>query len=107
MVTSEEFGADNVTVTVEWTQEEGVTYQIIIVPQIPINFTGESSIQLILPYNANYNLSVKSALPCQHQAQGHVQLFYGELNDYENLATYIRVVNCRYYSYLWISTAIS
>ena len=62
----------------EWTQEEGATYQIIIVPQTPINFTGESSIQLILAYNTNYNLSVESALPC-YQAQSHVLLFYGEL----------------------------
>ena len=36
--TSEEFGADNVTVTVEWTQEEGAVYKIIIVPQVPMTF---------------------------------------------------------------------
>ena len=71
LITSEEFGADNVTVTVEWTHKEGATYQIIIVPQIPMTSTGESSIQLILSYNINYNLSVEymiSALPC-YQAQ--------------------------------------
>jgi hypothetical protein len=79
VVTSEEFGADNVTVNVEWTREEGATYQIIIVPQMPmILFTGDSNIQLILPYNNNYNLSVKSTFPCQHQASSHVLLFYGE-----------------------------
>ena len=78
LVISEEFGADNVTVTVEWTQVEGVTYQIIIVPQTLITSIGESSIQLILLYNTNYNLSVESTLPCQHQAQSHVLLFYGE-----------------------------
>ena len=88
VITSEEFGSDNVTVTVEWTQE-GATYQIIVVPQTPINFTGESSIQLILSYNINYNLSMESALPCQHQAQSHVLLFYGEFNDYKSLATYV------------------
>ena len=81
VVTSEEFGADNITVTVEWTQQEGVTYHIIVVPEIPMNFTGESSIQLILQYNINYNLSVKSVLPCQYQAHSHVQLFYSEFND--------------------------
>ena len=92
MITSEEFRADNIMVTVEWTQEEGVTYQIIIIPEIPITFTGESSIQLILPYNTNYNLSVEATLPCQHQAHSHVQLFYGEFNDYESLDRYICVV---------------
>ena len=99
MVTLEEFGADNVTVTVEWTQQEGVTYQIIIVPQIPIKFTGESSIQLILPYNINYNLSVESALPGnRYEAQSHVLLFYGEFNDYKSLAMYVCVINYHYYS---------
>jgi hypothetical protein len=89
VVASEEFGADNVMVTVEWTQEEDATYQIIIVPQIPmILLTGESSIQLILPYNINYNLSVEATFPCQHQTHSHVLLFYGEFNDYESLARY-------------------
>ena len=77
--TSEEFGADNVTVTVEWTQEEGAMYRIIIVPQEPMTFTGDSSIQLTLLYNTNYRVSVEAALPCQHQAHGHIMLFYGEL----------------------------
>lgn len=77
--TSEEFGADNVTVTVEWTQEEGAIYRIIIVPQEPMTFTGDSSIQLTLLYNINYSVSVAAALPCQYQAHGHIMLFYGEL----------------------------
>ena len=58
-------------VTVEWTQEEGATYQVVVVPQTSIKFTGESSIQLILLYNIKYNLSVETALPC-YQAQSHV-----------------------------------
>ena len=80
----EEFGANNVTVTVEWTREEIATYQIIIAPEILLTFTGESSIQLILPYNNKYNLSVKCTLPCQDQActPSHVLLFYGEFKDY-------------------------
>ena len=100
VVTSEEFGADNVTVTVEWTQEECTMYQITIVPQIPVPFTGESSIQLILPYNTNYNLSVEAALPCQHQAHSHVLLFYGEFNDNESLCT------CRKLSLLQLTVDI-
>ena len=90
IITSEEFGSDNVTITVEWTLEEGATYQIIVVPQISINFTGGSSIQLILPYNINYNLSLETALPC-HQTHSYVRLFYGKFNDYESLklGTYI------------------
>ena len=77
--TSEEFGADNVTVTVEWTQEEGAVYKIIIVPQVPMTFIGDSSVSLTLLYNTDYNVSVEAALPCRRQAHGHILLFYGEL----------------------------
>ena len=58
---------------------EGAIYQIIIVPQIPMMFTGNSSVSLTLLYNTDYNLSVEATLPCQHQAHGHILLFYGEL----------------------------
>ena len=93
--TSEEFGADNVTVTVEWTQEEGaILYGIIIVPQEPMTSIGDSSIQLTLLYNTNYSVSVEAALPCQHQAHGHIMLFYGEFNSQESLG----IINCYCYS---------
>ena len=85
VTTSEEYRDDNVTVAVEWTEEEGMLYNITIiniVPQISIESIGRTSVQLTLLYNIEYNISVEAALPCQNQVPSHVQLFYGELNMY-------------------------
>ena len=79
-ILDERYEADNVTVTVEWTEEEGVLNNITvvsIVPQVPIEFIGHTSVQLTLSYNIEYNISVKAALPCQNEVPSHVQLFYG------------------------------
>ena len=81
-------------VTVEWTQEEGVTYAVNTIHQVSTTVIGDSSVQLTLLYNTNYNVSVEAALPCQRQAHGHVLLFYGEFNGQETLG----VINCHYYS---------
>ena len=79
----EEYSANNVTVILEWTREEGVLYNINIIPQIPIAFIGNrnqsTSVQLTVLYNTEYIVSVEAALPCQNQSSNHVQLFYGEI----------------------------
>ena len=80
IATSEEYRADNVTVTVEWTDEQGVLYNITIisiVPEVSIEFIGRTRVQLILLYNTEYNMSVEAALLCQNKVPSHVQLFYG------------------------------
>ena len=78
--TLEEYTANNITIILEWTGEEDVLYNIGIVPQIPITFIGNTSVQLTLLYNTEYNVSVEAALPCQNQASSHIQLLYGELS---------------------------
>ena len=73
---SEGYRDDNVTVLVEWTQED-VSYNITIVPMVPIIFIGSSSIQLIVSYNVEYNVSLEAVAVCQSIAPGHIRLFYG------------------------------
>ena len=56
----EEFGVDNVTVFLQWTQELSnslVTYHISAEPMAHIN-TGNGRANLTLLYNTPYNLSV-------------------------------------------------
>ena len=77
--TSEKYGADNVTVLVEWTQED-VSYNITIVPIVPIIVIGSNSVQLIIAYNVEYNLSLEAVVGCQNVAPGRIQLLYGELS---------------------------
>ena len=69
----------------EWAEEEIVTYNINIIPQIPVMKVGSTSIQLTLLYNTAHNVSVRATLPCGHEAHGHLQLFYGEFDSQESL----------------------
>ena len=67
VVTSEEYSTDNITVIAEWIQE-GVSYNISIVPMVPTIFTGRTSVQLIMSYNIEYNLSLAAVGVCQSVA---------------------------------------
>ena len=79
--TSEEYRANNVKVIVEWMKQEDVSYNVSIVPQIPIISTGTTSIHLTVLYNTEYNMSVEATSLCQNRESTHIQLslFYGEL----------------------------
>jgi hypothetical protein len=75
-----EYSADNVTVTVEWNQLElYATYNVTVVPLAPIVFiiTGSSSRQLTIPYNTEYNLTVKAIAPCRPNTTAIIKLKYG------------------------------
>ena len=79
---SKEFGADNVTVTVEWTQQAAVMYTPRIVPldlimSFPIGSSSQQ-IQLILSYDISYNFSIEASAPCKPIVTGFIELYYGE-----------------------------
>ena len=71
----EEYGVENVRVTVEWAQQVGVTYTARISPPTPF---GSTSRQLILSYNTCYNLSVVAVTPCENTTS-FIKLSYGEV----------------------------
>jgi hypothetical protein len=80
---SEEYRADScsISVVVEWTRREGVSYNITIVPMVPVTYTGSTSVQLIVSYNTEYNVSLEASAVCQRSiASRHIRipLFYGE-----------------------------
>jgi hypothetical protein len=61
------FGADNFTVTLEWSQFSGETYSVATVPESEhISFTMSTSVQLVLLYNTQYNVTVTATL-CGHR----------------------------------------
>ena len=77
-VTSKEYSADNVTVTVEWTQQLYATYDVTVVPLVvPIVFTGSTSHKLTIPYNTEYNLTVEAAAPCGPNTTALIRLKCG------------------------------
>ena len=77
---SEEYQADNVTVTIMWAPAElmdDITFSTKVSPLVPIIPTGSTSRQLIILYNAEYNLSVVAVTPCGNVTTS-VTLNYGE-----------------------------
>ena len=84
--TFKEYSADNITVTVKWIQQLGLVYNasITVVPRplAPLMFNGSesSSVQLVLEYNAVYNLSIVMAVaPCGGYTEtSFITLNYGE-----------------------------
>ena len=73
------YGPENVTVTVEWAQKGGATYDVSIIPPVApiLTTTGSASRQLTISYNTKYNLSVVAITPCGN-ATASMALNYGE-----------------------------
>ena len=77
-VISKEFGADNVTVTVEWAQQTGDLYFTArLSPLAPTLLTESTSRQLTLSYNIGYILTVVAVTPCGNTS-AFIRLHYGE-----------------------------
>ena len=60
-----DYSADNITVSVEWNQLSHAKYNIIVVPLVPMVFVGNTSRQLIIQYNTEYNLTIEAVAPCR------------------------------------------
>ena len=76
---SEQYAAENVTVTVEWSQQVGATYSVRVLPLVPIMFNEYTSYQLTVSYNMKHNLSVVANAPCRIGTSAFITLNYGEL----------------------------
>ena len=72
---TEKFGTDGVTVTLNWAQEN--SYNITLTPYLPFTFTGNTSVQIKVRYNAVHNVSV---IGMCGQIGSVFELYYGELN---------------------------
>ena len=74
------FGNDNITVTLEWSQFSGETYSVATIPE-PVNtsFIMSNSVQLVLLYNTQYNLTVTATLHMcgQRNATTNLMIYYG------------------------------
>ena len=73
------YEADNVTVTVGWTQQVGAVYTTRVMPLVPIMVSGSTNRQLILSYNTAFNMNVVAVTPCGNST-GFIVLNYGEIN---------------------------
>ena len=72
------FGIENVTVVLEWDKDEHITYNVTVIPHVPLLYINETVIQLTVPYNSFHFVSVVATL-CDHNATNVTKLHYGEL----------------------------
>ena len=66
-IVSKNYTADNVTVTVEWTQQVGAIYNttVTLLPPASSLFAGSNGRNLTLLYNTGYNFSVVAFTRCE------------------------------------------
>ena len=85
-ISEQHYDADNVTVTVEWAQQEpGTLYSIKVSPFVPImRYTETTRYQLTIPYNEAYNFSVVATSPCRPNVTAfeYITLHYGEVYNF-------------------------
>ena len=90
-VTSVKYSAENVTVTVEWSQlAVYARYDVTVVPAVSIVIAGSTRRQLTIPYNVNHTLTVETTTPCRPNTSALIGLKYGE--DIGKLAIIIIII---------------
>ena len=70
------FGNDNFTLTLEWPQFSGETYSVATVPEaVYTRFTTSTSVQLMMLYNTQYNVTVTATL-CGCRSTTNLIIYY-------------------------------
>ena len=61
---TKEFGPNAITVTLEWTHINGVSYIIDVDPMVTVNYAASerSTAKLVMMYDKKYNISVIASL---------------------------------------------
>ena len=64
-----------------WAMQEDTVLQYTfgVSPPVPVMFTGETSRQLTISYNTEYNLSVVAVAPCRDDVTTSIRLNYSKL----------------------------
>ena len=71
------FGNDNITVTLEWSQFSGETYSVATIPEpVHMSFIISTSVQLVLHYDTEYNLTVTATLCGHSNATNNLTIYY-------------------------------
>ena len=75
------FGKDGVILTLEWNKTDSTySYQVTVVPSLPLNFSTSSRVHIRVPYNSPHNVSVTVSSCGQHNTTIFFKkVFYCEL----------------------------
>ena len=55
---SPRYAADYIAVSLEWAEENGISYNVSTEPQVAVTFNGSSTIQFTALYNTVYNVNI-------------------------------------------------
>ena len=77
---TEWYEPSGVVVTVEWTRENSVSYNVNTFPEFPLTFIGDTSVKIAVPYNTQFMMDV-SAMLCESHMTTTKNFFCGELEQ--------------------------
>ena len=85
----ESYENDGVAITMEWAQESSpFTYQVSVDPQVELNLQGSTGVELKVPYNTPYTVSVVATHSCGlNHVTTSIALYYGEHYLFEHRYT--------------------
>lgn len=76
-VESEQFQGENATVTLKWAQGDNEFYNVDVIPHAPRQYTENTTIELTLLYNIQYNVSIVAFL-CEYNRTDTIEFLYGK-----------------------------
>ena len=77
-------GNDSYTVTLEWPQFSGETYDVVTVPEaVQTRLTGNTSVQLMMLYDILYSVNV-TAILCENRNTTNYTLYYNGMKVHMN-----------------------
>lgn len=71
-------GMTNVTVMLEWAQENGVTFNVHVFPTVELEYIRNNSLLLTISYNIQYHINIVTRLCGQYNTTTTVTLKYGK-----------------------------
>ena len=74
---TERFEPIEVVIIIEWITENRVSYNFSVFPEVVTTFIGESTIQLIIPYNSQLTVNVSATL-CGQERTAIEIIYHGE-----------------------------
>ena len=74
---TERFKPTGVVAVVEWIAEDRVSYNFSVFPEVVTTFIGETTVQLIIPYNIKLMVNISATLCGQERIATEI-IYHGE-----------------------------
>ena len=72
---TEQYERSGVVTTVEWIPRKNLSYNVSVYPELPLLFTGDASVRLVIPYSTQVEVNV-SAMLCGWQSTTMKMFFH-------------------------------